>query len=99
MSEEVKVKVHSYGSGRPLGLVYFDPITGKKVAKSSGTYDEREAERLAGDLETKLRSGQYAAPSKITWADFRKRCEEERLASQSIWPLRRLRPHRLHSSL
>ena len=57
MSEEITVKVHSYGPNRPLSLVYFDPISGKKKAKSSGTTNWREAERLAGELEKELRSG------------------------------------------
>ena len=34
MTDEIRVKVNSYGPGRPLSLVYFDPISGKKVAKS-----------------------------------------------------------------
>ena len=80
-SEEIKVKVHSYGPERPLSLVYIDPISGKKKAKSSGTTDWREAERLAGELEKELQSGRYAPPSKVTWKEFRERCEAEKLAA------------------
>jgi integrase len=83
MDESIVVKVNSYGPGRPLSLVYFDPISGKKKAKSSGTTDWREAERLAGELEKELRSGRYAPPSKLTWADFRKRYEAEKLSALS----------------
>jgi len=83
MSDEIVVKVHSYGPGRSLALVYFDPVSGRKKAKSSGTTDWREAERLAGELEKELRAGRYVAPSKITWADFRKRYEQERLPTLS----------------
>ena len=36
MSEEITVRVTSYGPNRPLSLVYFDPINGKKVVKSNG---------------------------------------------------------------
>ena len=78
MSDEITVKVHSYGPDRPFSLVYFDPVSGKKKAKSSGTDDWREAERLAGELEKELRSGRYVPPSRITWADFRKRYEKEK---------------------
>jgi integrase len=81
MKDEIRVKVHSYGPGRPLGLVYFDPLTGKKICKSSGTYNEKEAERAAAVLQDELNSGRYAAPSKITWADFRKRYEDEKLSA------------------
>jgi hypothetical protein len=56
MREEIVVKVNSYGPGRPLSLVYFDPISGKKKAKSAGTTSWREAERLAGELEKELRA-------------------------------------------
>jgi integrase len=80
---DIEVRVHSYGPGRPLGLVYFDPITGKKVAKSAETYDHDEAVKKAGVLEDELRSGRYKPAAKITWGDFRERYETERLASQS----------------
>ncbi len=80
MSEEITVKVHSYGPSRPLSLVYFDPISGKKKAKSSGTTNWREAERLAGELEKELRSGRYKPKSKITFEEARERFQEEHLA-------------------
>ncbi len=77
-ADEFTVKVNSYGPGRPLSLVWFDPVSGKKVAKSAKTKDWREAERQAGELEKQLRAGRYAAPSKLSWADFRKRFESEK---------------------
>jgi integrase len=83
MSDELKVKVHSYGHGRALSLVYFDPVSGKKIAKSSGTTDWRDAERQAGELEKKLLAGQYAPPSRITWKDFLKRYMTDKLPTQS----------------
>jgi len=81
MSDEIVVKVNSYGPGRPLGLVYFDPVSGRKKAKSSGTTDWREAERLAGELEKELRAGRYAPPSKVTWGQFVERYTQEKLSS------------------
>jgi len=78
MSDEIVVKVNSYGGNRPLGLVWFDPVSGRKKAKSAGTNDWREAERRAGELQKELRLGRYAAPSKLTWADFRQRYEQEK---------------------
>jgi integrase len=75
---EIIVKVNSYGPGRPLSLVYFDPISGKKKAKSAGTTDWREAERMAGELEKELRAGRDASPSKITWREFRERYTTEK---------------------
>ena len=44
MNDEITVKVHSYGPKRPLALVYIDPVSRKKKAKSAGTYDEGKAE-------------------------------------------------------
>lgn len=79
MSDDIVVKVHSYGPGRALSLVYFDPVSGKKVAKSSGTNEWREAERLAGELEKELQAGRFAPPSKITWQQFVDRYTEEKL--------------------
>ena len=81
MSDEITVKVNSYGPGRPLSLVYFDPVTGKKKAQSSGTSDWRDAERQAGELEKELRAGRYAAPSKVTWEQFVTRYTDEKLSS------------------
>ncbi len=81
MSEEIRVKVNSYGAGRALSLVYVDPISNRKVAKSAGTTNWREAERMAGELEKQLRSGQFAQPSKVTWGQFVERYKTEKLAS------------------
>jgi len=81
MSDEIRVKVNSYGPGRPLSLVYIDPVSGRKKAKSSGTTDWREAERLAGELEKELRSGRYAPPSKVTWGQFVERYTQEKLSA------------------
>jgi len=81
MSDEITVKVNSYGPGRPLGLVYFDPVSGRKKAKSSGTTDWREAERAAGQLEEELRAGRYAPPSKVTWGQCVERYTQEKLSA------------------
>ncbi len=80
MTDSIKVTVASYGDHRNLMLTYFDPITGKKVAKSAGTRDEGKAWKAAGVWQDELNSGRYAAPSKVTWAAFRERYEAEKLA-------------------
>src|SRR4051812_33253180 len=48
MADEINVHVAGYGAGRNLMLRYSDPLTGKRVAKSAGTRNRREAEREAG---------------------------------------------------
>jgi len=81
MSDEIEVRVHRYGDRANLALVYVDPITGKKITKSAGTSDEREAERTAGLLQEELRSGRYQAVSKITWEAFVDRYTREKLST------------------
>ena len=80
MNDEVSVSVASYGEGRNLMMVYFDPISGKKVAKTSGTTNRRAAERVAAVWQDELNSGRYQAPNRLTLAEFRERYEAEKLA-------------------
>ena len=49
------------------GLVYWDPVSGKKIAKSAGTSDPKEAERRASELEKLLALGTAGVPSRLTW--------------------------------
>jgi len=77
----IEVKVHSYGSNRPLSLVYFDPITGKKIAKSAETTNRQKAEKKAAILENDLNTGRYKPTSKITWKEFRERFEREHVTA------------------
>ncbi len=81
MSEEIKVTVTSAGPGRALSLYWRDPVTGKRKVQSAKTTDPGEAERAAGVLQDKLNSGQYQAPSKVTWEQFRERYTAEKLAA------------------
>jgi hypothetical protein len=81
MGDEIRVTVANYGTGRNLMMIYFDSTTGKKVGKSSGTTDRREAERAAAVFQDELNSGRYQAPSRLTWAEFRQRYESEKLAT------------------
>ena len=60
-NEEIHVRVVSYGPGRPLMMLYCDPVSGERVTRSARTYDRGEAERVAGDWETALRTGRYVA--------------------------------------
>jgi len=81
MSDEIKVSVASYGDGRCLMMTYRDPVTGKKVARSSGTTNRADAIKMAGKWEDELRTGRYVSISKMTWSEFRKRHTEERLSA------------------
>lgn len=83
MSEEFKVRVVEFSDRKCYQLQWTDPMTGRKKTKSSGverTGKKRErdaATKAAGDLETKLRSGQQAHSLKVTWSQFRERYESE----------------------
>ncbi len=77
MSDEIRVTVASYGEGRNLMMTYKDPVSRLKVAKTTGTTNRREAERAAAVWQDELNTGRYQAPSKMTWADFRTRHEDE----------------------
>ena len=80
-----------------LVLAYIDPVSGKRKTKSAGTANEKDAWKAAAKWEEELRAGPHCPPSKVTWADFRKRYEEEHLASLAAASARnipaRLEPH------
>ena len=69
---EIRVSVCSYGPDRPLAMRYTDPITGRRVARSTGTHNRDEANKVAGAWEKELREGTYHAPATL-------------LASSRLW--------------
>jgi integrase len=71
MSDEIKVHVIDYGKDRNLMMRYRDPVTGKHVAKTTGTRNEKKALQEAAKWEDQLREGRYQKPSKMTWDAFR----------------------------
>lgn len=81
MNDEIKVVVLRYPDRPNLVLAYTDPTSGKRKTKSAGTADEKDAWKAAATWETELLAGNHCPPSKVLWADFRKRYEEEHLAS------------------
>ena len=89
MSDEIRVSVASYGDGRNLMMTYKDPTTGRKVAKTTGTTDRTKAIGKAAVWQDELNTGRYQVPSRLTWAEFRKRYETEKLAGLALAPERR----------
>jgi len=82
MSENnIEVTVVRYHDRRYLMMRYVDPITGKQIARSTGTTKRRDAERKAANWEKELREGQYHRPHNISWEDFRQRYDDEKLSS------------------
>jgi integrase len=58
-------------------MQYRHPETGRKVQKSSGKTNRRDAEREASKWEQKLRSGADDRLGRMEWASFRTRYEDE----------------------
>ena len=81
MGDEIKVTVCRYGDRANLVLRYVDPTTGRQKTKSAGTADEAMAIGAAAVWQDELRTGDVQPPSKLTWAEFRKRCQAEKLSA------------------
>ena len=81
MGDEIKVTVCKYPDRANLVLRYVDPLTGKQKTKSAGTSDEATAIGKAAVWQDELTTGRYQAPSRLTWAEFRKQCEAEKLTA------------------
>ena len=94
MHEEIRVTVCKYPDRANLVLRYVDPLTGKQQTKSAGTRDEAKAIGAAAVWQDEIRTGRYAPPSRMTWADFRKRYEAEKLTALSVNNLRTFRGRR-----
>jgi integrase len=60
---------------------YTDPNTGKVFEKSTGARTITDAQKAAGKWEAELKEGRYKSTSKVTWAEFRRRYEDQKLAS------------------
>ena len=71
MNETIRVHVVKYPNRPNLVLRYFDKSTGKQVAKSAGTPNQKEAAKAAAVWEDELRTGRYAKPSRMPWETFR----------------------------
>jgi integrase len=76
----IKVKVVKPTRGN-LVLRWVNPDNGQVCEKSARTLDRREAERKAGELQADLENGRHVKPSRMLWADFRKRYETEKMAT------------------
>jgi integrase len=81
MTDEIRVTVLRYPDRENLVLAYIDPVSGKRKTQSAGTSNEKDAWKAAAAWEEELRAGPHCPPSKVTWEAFRKRYEEEHLAS------------------
>ena len=75
MDEKIKVYVVKYNS-KNLQMRYDNPITGKRITRTTGTAKRRDAERVAAKWEAELREGRYHQTSRETWENFRLKYEK-----------------------
>jgi integrase len=81
-TNEITVRVVEFSDRKNYQFQWLDPTTEKKKTKASDIPRSRpksEASKAAGVFQAELNSGNYAAPSKITWEEFRQRYETEKL--------------------
>ena len=83
-NDELRVSVMRYTDRPNLVLSYVDPTSGKRKTKSASTTSEKDAWKGAAKWEEELRAGPHCPPSKVTWQEFRRRYEEEHLASLAL---------------
>jgi integrase len=76
MNDQIRVHVVKYPGRVNLMMRYRCPLTGKQIAKSSGTPRRKEAEKAAAKWEADLQTGRYSRDSRISWAEFRSFWEE-----------------------
>ena len=70
MNDEIRVLVKSNGGGRCLAMYYVDPVSGKRVVKSTGTTNEKKAVGAAAVWQDELNTGRYASPNRLKWLNF-----------------------------
>lgn len=80
---EIKVKVTKSADRKALVAYYDDPVSGKRIKRSTGTERRKEAEKFAAKWEAELQEGRYKPASKVTWEEFRERLEKEYLEGKS----------------
>lgn len=75
--QRITVRVQRFKDRKNLMLQWYDPVTGKRCSRSSGTADEQVAEQSRADLEYELNHGLYSDPSDLSWPSFRDLFERE----------------------
>lgn len=76
---EVNVKVTKFQDRKCWLMYYDDPMTGKRVTRSTKETAEGAARKAAGKWEDELKEGRYKPKSNVTWAEFRVAFLEARL--------------------
>lgn len=69
--ETVSVKVTKFKDRKCWLMYYDDPMTGKRITRSTKETAEGAARKAAGAWEADLKKGRYKPKSYVTWAEFR----------------------------
>lgn len=83
MADESRVWVVEFADRRTYQLQWRDPVTQKLRTKTTDVprtglaKDRKAAERLAGEMESRLAAGSAAMPSRFTWEEFKARYRRE----------------------
>jgi integrase len=75
-----EIKISLLKRGDTYYMQYRDPVSGRKVRKSTGVGKKREAERIAGQWETDVQSGKHWQHGRMEWQQFRDVYESQRLS-------------------
>lgn len=79
----IKVTVVRFSGRAHLMLRYTDPVSGKRIHKSTETSVAKDAERAAERWQAELNGGKFKPAADKTWEEFRHDFEMEHLAHQS----------------
>jgi len=71
IDSSIQVKVTRFGDRKYLLAYYDDPITGRRISKSTKQTSQKEAEKFAAKWEAELQEGRYKPKSNVTWDEFR----------------------------
>ncbi len=88
MHETIKVHVVKYPDRENLMMRYRCPDSGKQVARSSGTANEKAATKAAAVWEEQLREGRYQRSSRMPWDEFREQYENATVEGQKLATVR-----------
>lgn len=80
MADRMNVWIQRFYDRPILMLQWIDPETGKRRSKSSGTTDEKVAEKKRLIHEHELNSGRYEDRSRMSWERFKELYQSEKLA-------------------
>lgn len=84
MNNDIEVRTTKYSDRKYWLMYYIDPVTEKRVSKSTKRTTQRDAERVAAEWERELRTGCHTVDARMTWADFRIRVEREKLPGLAV---------------